>query len=94
MNKKKIDTSREKAAELVYDLTGEHFAEVEDYRRIASTDHLLSHVLFITLCASISGADNLKAVAEYAKDMSQWFSSFLGLSNGVPSYGTFWQVFK
>jgi predicted transposase YbfD/YdcC len=48
----------------------------------------------MTLCGVIAGAHNLKEVAEYAKDMKEWFCSIFQLSNGVPSYGTFWQIFK
>ena len=95
MSKKKdIDEFRKQEAELAYSLVEEHFSEVEDYRRLASTEHCLSHILFITLCASIAGANNLKGVAEYANDMEEWLTSILDLQSGVPSYGTFWLVFK
>lgn len=77
-----------------YRLVEDHFADIEDYRRSASIEHRLSHIFFITLCASIAGANNLKAVAEYAKDMEEWFSSILKLDQGVPSYATFWLVYK
>lgn len=89
-----MNEKHKKAAELAYSFVEEHFGEIEDYRRTASIGHSLLHILFITLCASLAGADNLKAVAEYASDMKDWFVSFLGLRNGVPSYGTFWLVFK
>ena len=81
-------------ARILYGLVEEYFSETKDYRRWASTWHSLLHVIFITLCAVTSGARNLKEVAEYAKDMEEWFCLVLGLSKGVPSYGTFWQVFK
>jgi len=71
----------------------EHFSEVEDYRREASTHHRLSHILFITICGITSGCNNLKAVSEYAKTKKNWFQSILHLSDGVPSYPTFWLLF-
>lgn len=89
-----MEDEKREAAEQAYNLVDEHFAIIEDYRRSASTSHILSHIIFITLCASISGANNLKEVAEYAKDMEDWFFSILGLQKGVPSYGTFWLIFK
>lgn len=94
MDDKKAEAAQHEAAELGFSLVEEHFAVIEDYRRSASTSHILSHIIFITLCASIAGANNLKGVAEYAKDMEDWFVSILGLRGGVPSYGTFWLVFK
>lgn len=94
MSTKKSQDKRREATELAFSLVEEHFALVEDYRRSGSTSHILSHIFFITLCASIPGANNLKAVAEYAKDMEDWFVSVLDLREGIPSYGTFWLVFK
>jgi predicted transposase YbfD/YdcC len=96
MNKKieKTKSEQQEAPELAFSLVEEHFAVLEDYRRSASTAHILSHIIFIALCASIAGANNLKAVAEYARDMEDWFVSVLRLRHGVPSYGTFWLVFK
>ena len=91
---KKSKNERREAADLAFSLVEEHFAVVEDYRRSASTSHILSHIIYITLCASIAGANNLKAVAEYAKDMEDWFVTILSLRDGTPSYGTFWLVFK
>jgi|GEM_PF-5934856 len=45
----------------------ESFGELEDYRRQGCIDHLLIDILFITICAVISGANNLKAVSMYAE---------------------------
>lgn len=94
MNRKKTESEQRKAAELAFSMVEDHFADTEDYRRSASTSHRLTHIIFITLCASIAGANNLKGVAEYAKDQEEWFVSVLRLREGVPSYGTFWLVFK
>jgi len=70
----------------------ESFGELEDYRRKGSVDHLLIDILFITICAVISGANNLKAVAVYAQRKRSWLTQALGISE-VPSYTTFWTVF-
>ena len=72
----------------------EHFGELEDYRRQGSVEHLLINILFITICAVISGANNLKAVAAYAARKRSWLTNVLGLVNEeIPSYTTFWTVF-
>lgn len=71
----------------------EHFGELKDYRRQKSVTHLLLDILFITICAVISGANDLKAVAVYAQRKQRWLIDTLALANGVPSYTTFWTVF-
>src|SRR4051812_38023043 len=71
----------------------DHFGELEDYRRQGSVNYLLIDILFITICAVICGANNLKAVAVYAKRKENWLTEVLKLDNGVPSYTTFWTVF-
>jgi predicted transposase YbfD/YdcC len=72
----------------------EHFEiEGEDYRRQGSVSYHLIDILFITICAVISGANNLKAVAKYAVSKREWLTEILKLTEGVPSYSTFWLVF-
>lgn len=71
----------------------ENFGDLEDYRRQGCIDHLLIDILFITICAVISGANNLKAVSVYAERKERWLTEVLGLVNGIPSYTTFWTVF-
>lgn len=71
----------------------EHFGTGGDYRRQGSVSHRLIDILFITICAVISGANNLKAVAVYASRKQKWLTEILNLKEGVPSYTTFWMVF-
>ena len=71
----------------------EHFGELEDYRRQKSVAHRLLDILFITICAVISGANDLKAVAVYAQRKQHWLIDVLALKHRVPSYTTFWTVF-
>ncbi len=71
----------------------EHFGLQDDYRRQGSIRHRLIDILFITICAVISGANNLKAVAIYASRKRNWLTEVLNLTENVPSYTTFWTVF-
>jgi predicted transposase YbfD/YdcC len=71
----------------------ESFGELEDYRRQSSVSYLLIDILFMTICAVISGANSLKSVAVYAKRKQNWLSEVLGLVDRIPSYSTFWTVF-
>ena len=57
----------------------EHFKELEDYRRERSVDHKLLNILFVTICAVISGANNLKAVSAYAIRKQKWLTNILEL---------------
>jgi len=68
------------------------FSTVEDPRNPSKITHQLSNVLFMTICAILCGANNLKEIAAYAKRREPWFTSLLSLSNGVPSYVTFWWI--
>ena len=72
----------------------ESFSEVKDPRVLkSSVCHDLGNILFITLCAVLCGANNLKEVAAYAKSRKKWLSTVLDLMHGVPSYSTFWWTF-
>ena len=72
----------------------ESFSEVRDPRILTSAiRHELVHILFISLCAVLCGANKVKEIAVYAKEREQWLHSVLNLPNGVPSYSTFWLTF-
>lgn len=70
-----------------------HFAGVTDPRINRQKKHQLSAILFITLCAVISGADNWVMIEEFGKAKEAWFTEQLGLENGIPSHDTFGDVF-
>lgn len=71
----------------------ESFGEVEDFRRHASVRHRLIDILFIAICAVLSGANDLKAVSVYANRKQIWLNEVLDLPDGIPSYTTLWTVF-
>lgn len=72
----------------------ESFSEISDPRTISpAIRHKLPHILFITLCAVLCGANKLKEVAVYAREREDWLNSVLDLAHGVPSYSTFWLTF-
>jgi len=49
--------------------------------------------MVIALAAIICGADRWVAVAECGRFKQAWLHTFLDLSNGIPSHGTFGRVF-
>lgn len=69
------------------------FADVADPRDYTSR-HLLHEILFIALAASLCGADDCVAYAEFGRARETWLRQFLTLPCGVPSHDTFTRVFR
>jgi len=70
-----------------------HFASLEDPRIERHKKHQLRDILFITLCAVISGADNWVMIEEFGRSKEDWFTEQLGLQHGIPSHDTLGNVF-
>ena len=70
-----------------------HFRNLPDPRALHSILHKLIDILIITICGTISGADNFVAIAEYGKEKEEWLKTFLELANGIPSVDTFERLF-
>jgi predicted transposase YbfD/YdcC len=70
-----------------------HFASLTDPRRDQTKRHQLLDILTIALCATICGADEWVAMAEFGNAKREWFDTFLDLPNGIPSHDTFGRVF-
>jgi len=68
------------------------FSTLEDPRNRERITHKLSDVLFMTICAILCGANNIKEIATYAKRRESWLTVLLSLSNGVPCYVSFWWI--
>jgi len=68
--------------------------QVPDSRRAASADYPLSEVLFISLCAMLSGADAFTEFEEFGQTRRSWFEKHLDLNHGIPSHDTFRNVFS
>jgi len=70
-----------------------HFGSLRDPRALHCIEHKLIDILIITICGTISGADNFAAIAEYGKEKEEWLKTFLELPNGIPSVDTFERIF-
>ena len=67
-NNLKNQNPSDKSMEIFRDSIFESFSEVKDSRVLdSSIRHSLGNILFITLCAILCGANNLKEVFTYAK---------------------------
>ncbi len=71
----------------------QHFDNIEDPRRQAGLRYPLMEVMFITICAVISGADDWVAIERFGQAKRSWFSKYLRLKHGIPSHDTFGDVF-
>jgi predicted transposase YbfD/YdcC len=71
-----------------------HFSSIEDPRKERHKKHPLTDIFFITLCATICGADNWVAIERFGKAKEQWFTEQLNLNYGIPSHDTLGDVFS
>jgi predicted transposase YbfD/YdcC len=67
---------------------GERFSSVKDPRR-GEPVYPLHHILFISICAVICGADDFVAIAKFGRKRKEWLSKYLDLSAGIPSHDRF-----
>jgi predicted transposase YbfD/YdcC len=64
------------------------FKELADPRVIGRSQHYLSDILTIVLCAVVSGADGFNDIEMFARCKESFFRTFLELPNGIPSHDT------
>jgi predicted transposase YbfD/YdcC len=70
-----------------------HFASLTDPRRSKVTYPLIN-IVTIALCATIAGADDFVAIADWARRKQDWLGRFLDLSSGIPSHDRFNAIFR
>jgi predicted transposase YbfD/YdcC len=71
-----------------------HFANLEDPRIERSKRHRLLEVVFIAVCALLSGANDFVGMEKFGKSKRQWLRKYLELPNGIPSHDTFGRVIR
>jgi predicted transposase YbfD/YdcC len=69
-----------------------HFADLDDPRIERTRRHELLHLIVMSLCGAICGADGWEALEEFAEAKEDWFKTFLDLPHGTPSADTFRRV--
>ena len=70
-----------------------HFKTLEDPRVEYLLEHQLLDIIGLTICAVICGADSWVDIEQYGQSKQDWLSTFLTLSNGIPSHDTIARVF-
>src|SRR5689334_4834831 len=71
----------------------EHYKNLPDPRVDRTKDHDLIDILIIAICALLCGAQTFNDMEDFGKAKQEWFKTFLGLRNGIPSHDTFNRVF-
>lgn len=69
------------------------FATLEDPRVERSKKYNLLDIIFIALCAVVSGANDLVAMDKFAKSKRAWLEKYVSLPDGTPCHDTFGRVF-
>ncbi len=72
----------------------EHFSKVSDPRVDRTKEHKLIDLISIAICAVICGAEGWTDIEHFGNSKIVWLSTFLELSNGIPSHDTFGRVFS
>lgn len=70
----------------------DYFQDLEDPRVDRQKDHPLINILFIAICAVLSGAEGWKSIETFGKSKKPWLSQYLKLPEGphpVPSDDTY-----
>jgi predicted transposase YbfD/YdcC len=69
-----------------------HFADLKDPRVERTKLHKLLDIVFIAVCAVVSGANDFVGMAKFGRSRKEWLRKFLELPNGIPSDDTFRRV--
>lgn len=70
-----------------------HFDDLPDSRRDQNLRHKLIAILTIAACAVICGVEGSEDFESFGQAKQEWFATFLGLPNGIPSHDTFRRIF-
>lgn len=71
----------------------DYFKSLEEPRIDRCKLHSFEDILFLTIAAVISGADNFVEIEEFGNNKKDWLQRFLKLENGIPSHDTIGKLF-
>ena len=72
----------------------QYLSQMKDPRIERRKLHVLDDIVFITIAAVLSGAETWNDIELYGKLKKEWLSTFLKLTNGIPSHDTFNRFFS
>ena len=71
-----------------------HFDNLSEPRVDRTKLHKLMDVVFIAVCALLSGANDFVGMEKFGKTKIAWLKKYLELPNGIPSHDTFGRVIQ
>lgn len=71
-----------------------HFSQIPDPRKDRKKLHKLADILFITLCAVLSGCSDWEEIEDYGVEKEDWLKKYIELPNGIPSHDTINRLFS
>lgn len=71
---------------------GSFFSGVDDPRLNRKKAHLLLDVMFLSVTATIAGADGPSDIEDFGVQQLAWLRKFVPLQNGIPSHDTIGRV--
>ena len=69
------------------------FNNIQDPRH-HNKRHQLIDIIFIAVCAVVSGADTYEQIENFGNKRIKWLGKFLELPHGIPSHDTFGRIFE
>jgi hypothetical protein len=70
----------------------DHFSELEDPRIERCRKHELLDIIFLSVCAVLSGADGWESIEEFGEAKLEWLRKFVPLKHGIPCHDTIARV--
>ena len=71
----------------------EHFKNLPDPRVKRTQHHDLIDLLIIAICTLLCGGESFNDMEDFGHAKHDWFKTFLGLRQGIPSHDTFNRLF-
>mgnify|MGYP001299259952 CR=1 FL=1 len=73
-----------------------YFSQLNDPRRTSKGNYFypLNEILFLTIAAVISGADNYTAIQAFGDSKLAWLRRFFSFTNGIPSHDVIGKIFS
>ena len=69
-----------------------HFSVIEDPRIDRCKKHQLIDILFMSVCAVMSGAEGWEGIEDFGLAKLDWLQKYLPFSNGIPKHDTIARV--
>lgn len=74
--------------ERTFDILISEMRKMSDYRDTSKVDYSLEEILFLTVCAVMSGSQSYEEICDYGDMKLAWLRTYLAYEHGIPSHDT------